>query len=97
MVNFSHVAPPDRWALLETTLNQLMIKNDRGGDISQSSIVCVQKLADQCGTTLSAMRTKLEKNGAQPFRLGKAWVIREISLVTCYERMEREAAKTRNS
>ena len=97
MVNFAQIAPQDRWALLETTLNQLMIKNDRGCEISPSSIVCLEKLADQCGTTLGAMRTKLEKNGAQPFRLGKAWVIREISLVTCYERMEREAAKTRHS
>lgn len=96
MVNFSSVAPPDRWALLETTLNQLMIKNDRGGSISSSALVRVDDLAAQCGVSTESMKRSLQSGGAQPFRLGKAWVIREISLVTYYERKERDAAKTRD-
>lgn len=96
MVNFSHIAPSDRWAVLETTLNQLMVVKERGTPISPTSLIDVQDLASRAGVSESTMRKSLSSGGAQPFRMGKGWFVREINLVSYYENQERNAAKTRD-
>ena len=95
MVNFAHIAPQDRWPLIEATLNQMLAEKQNASTISPTATVNVEELASQSNVSTDTMLKTLNKGGAMPFRMGKVWMVREINLLTFYQNAERHATKAR--
>lgn len=95
MITLMNVAPQDRWSILESTLNQMLNEKEHASTISPTALMNVADLAQTAHVTPDTLLKTLEKGGAMPFRMGKAWMVREINLVTFYQNAERQNKKAR--
>lgn len=89
-MTFDGVNPLDRWPALEAYLTELEKRVEQADPAKLIATVEVADLAEKGRVSLETMIKRLEAGGGKPFKLGKVWVIRELSLADYYRHQERE-------
>ena len=91
-----NATPMEKFEVLAGDIDQLRLQIERlNGQKSVDdllSVIEIDELAQQYGSSEKIIRKRLRDSGGNIFKMGRKWVIRKIKLLEVYEAFERSVS-----